>query len=367
MPNLVAPATPASPAEPERIRAVEPTADGSPLRLERRTLAACAAIETEWRDLAARAIEANPFFDPDFALPAAQHLVDFRDTLVLLVWSDATASRRLLGFIPARLQRRLLGHDELIGWSNPRLGIAAPLIDAVEAERVSAALLHAPGRWGIANTQNLQLHRLDLDGPFLRSMLKAVEHTGHTASLASGPDAPATEGAPDLAALRHGLSRHGKLSFAESGSRQELRDMVELHLALEASGPLARAGTAALQDVRESAFLRAMTRNLARSHRCRVGLLSLDDKPVAGAILIGKGPRLWLYAGVEDDRFASFAPLAQLVAWLGRRGRQREIIGDVPGPHTVTAPLRLGDIRLSVTATAARRAPLVIRRRAAAA
>jgi hypothetical protein len=367
MPNLVAPAMPASPAAPERARAVESSAHGSPLRLERRTLAACAAIETEWRYLAGRAIEPNPFFEPDFALPAAQHLVDFRDTPVLLVWSGAATSRRLLGFVPARLQRRLLGHDELTGWDNPRLGMATPLIDADQAERVIAALLHAPGRWGLANTQNLQLHHLDLDGLFLRSVMRVAQHTGHATSLEPAPKPASLKGAPDLTALRHGLSRHGKLTFAESGSRQELRDMVELHLALEASGSLARAGAAALQDIRESAFLRAMTRNLARAHSCRIGLLSLDDMPIAGAILIGKGPRLWLYSGTEDDRFVSFAPLAQLVAWLGRRGRQREIIGNVPGPHAVTAPLRLGDIRLSVSAAAARRAPLVIRRRAAAA
>ena len=143
--------------------------------------------------------------------------------------------------------------------------------------------------------------------------------------------------------------------------------MVELHLALEASGSLARAGGAALQDIRESAFLRAMTRNLARSHRCRVGLLSLDEKPIAGAILIGRSPRLWLYSGSQDERFASFAPLAQLIAWLGRRGRQREILADLPGLHAVALPQRLGDIRLTVTAKTVRRATPLIRRRAAAA
>jgi hypothetical protein len=365
MPNLAASAIAPGQTAPTQGHAV--TSGAGALWLERRTFAACAAIETEWRDLAARTIEPNTFLEPDFALPAAQHLVDFRDTPVLLIWSSAAASRRLLGFVPARLQRRLLGHDELTGWSNPRLGIATPLIDADQAERVIAALLHASGRWGLANTQNLQLHHLDLDGPFLRSLLRVAEHTGHAASLEPTPEPLASVGAPDLTALRHGLSRHGKLSFAESGSRQELRDMVELHLALEASGSLARAGVAALQDIRESAFLRAMTRNLAGSHRCRVGLLSLGDKPIAGAILIGRAPRLWLYSGVEDDRFASFAPLAQLVAWLGRRSRHREILGEIPGPHAVTAPLRLGDIRLSVSAAAARRAPIIIRRRAAAA
>ncbi|HEV7324871.1 MAG TPA: GNAT family N-acetyltransferase [Bosea sp. (in: a-proteobacteria)] len=364
MPNLAA--SPVAPAK-TTLKQSAVVSGPSGLSIERRSLAACAAIEAEWRDLAGRAIEPNPFFEPDFALPAAQHLVDFRDAPVLLLWDGPAASRRLLGFVPARLRHRLLGHDELTSWSNPRLGIATPLIDAGEAERVIAALLHAPGRWGLANTQNLQLHRLDLDGPLLRKVQQVAEHTGHAASVEPLPAPPAIARAPDLADLRHGLSRQGKLSFAESGSRQELRDMVELHLALEASGSLARAGAAALQDTRESAFLRSMTRNLARAHRCRVGLLSLDDKPVAGAILIGKGERLWLYSGTQDERFSSFAPLAQLVAWLGRRSRRREIIGEVPGLHAVTVPQRLGDVRLTVTAAAARRAPLLSRRRAAAA
>lgn len=365
MPNLAA--SQAAPQETSPKQRSASVIGAARLSIERRPFAACAAIEPEWRDLAARALEPNLFFEPDFALPAAQHLVDFRDTPVLLFWEGQAASRRLLGFVPARLRRKLLGHDELEGWSNPRLGVATPLIDLEQVERVIAALLHAPGRWGLANTQNLQLHRLDRDGPLLHSILQIAVHTGHAASLEPEPAASATAGAPDLAALRHGLSRHGKLSFAESGSRQELRDMVELHLALEASGSRGRAGTAALQDIRESAFLRAMTRNLARSQRCRVGLLNIDDKLVASVILLGKGARLWLYSGAEDDRFGSFAPLAQLVAWLGRRSRQREIVGDVPGPHAVATQLSLGDIRLSVTAAASRRAPLVIRRRAAAA
>lgn len=365
MPNLAASQPAPSETAPRRRGAALTAPSG--LSIERRPLAACAAIEAEWRDLAARAIEPNPFFEPDFALPAAQHLVDFRDAPVVLVWSEAAASRRLVGFVPARLQSRLLGHDQLVGWSDPRLGIAAPLIDADQAERVIAALLHAPGRWGLADSRNLTLHHLDLDGSLLRDLLRVAERTGHAATLEPVSQPPAVIGAPDLDALRRGLSRHGKLAFVESRTRQELRDMVELHLALEASGSLARAGAAALQDIRESAFLRAMTRSLARAHRCRIGLLTLDGAPVAGAILIGKGPRLWLYSGAEDDRFASFAPLAQLVSWLGRRNRQREIVGNLPGPHAVTATLRLGDLRLSVTAATVRRAPLLSRRRAATA
>lgn len=365
MPNPAA--SPLAPIETARRqgRAAAPGTAG--LWIERRPLAACAGLEPEWRDLVGRAIEPNPFFEPDFALAAAQHLVDFRDAPVLLLWGGSSASRRLLGFVPGRLQRRLLGPDELIGWSNPRLGIATPLIDRDQADLVIAALLHARGRRHLANARNLHLPSLDLDGALLPALLRAAGHAGHAASLEPAPQPAAGAGAPDLAALRHGMACHGRLSFTESGSRQELRDMVELHLALEASGARGQAGMAALQDVRESAFLRSMTRSLASAHRCRAGLLSLDDSPVAGAILVGKGPRQWLYSGVQDDRSASFAPLAQLVSWLGRHSRRREIVGQVPGPQTVTAPLRLGGVDLSVTAKAARQAPFVIWRRATAA
>jgi hypothetical protein len=348
MPNLVALEAAAGSAGFAPVPPPRP--GGGPLRLERRPLAACAAIEPHWRDLAGRALEANPFFEPDFALPAAQHLVSFRDVSVLLVWEgESEAQRRLLGFVPSMHLRRLFGHEELTGWSDRRLASATPLIDTARADRVIAALLAPPGRWGGAMRRDLTLPDIDLEGPLALALLRAAEAASCAATLGaypSGGNPQPIAGAPELAALRHGLSRHGRLAFAEAASRQELRDMVELVLALEASGARARAGSAALQDVRESAFLRAMTRNLARTHQCRVGLLSLDEQPVAGAILIGKGPRLWLYAGVEDERYASFAALAQLVAFMRKRGRAREIVGDIPGPHPVLDAVSIGEFRL---------------------
>lgn len=351
MPKLVALEAPAGSAAPAPLLAAgrEPSR-GGPLQLESRPLTACAAIEPHWRDLATRALEANPFVEPDFALPAAQHLVSFRDLFVQLVWEgEPGAPRRLLGLVPATPQRRLFRHDELNGWRDHRLASAAPLIDAAEADRVIAALLATTGRWGEPVRRELSFAGVDLEGPLARALLRAAEAAGCAATLRAGQragDRRAIAGAPELAALRHGLSCHGRLAFAEAGSRPQLRDMVELVLALEASGAKARAGAAILQDVREAAFLRSMTRNLARAQQCRVGLLTLDGKPVAGAILLGKGPRRWLYAGVEDERYASFAALAQLLAWLRRRGRLREIIGDVPGPHAVTDRPPIGEFRL---------------------
>lgn len=351
MPNLIAlnaPAGSAGLSSSPSLRGV-PAVAGA-LLLERRPLSACAAIQSEWSDLAARAIEPNLFFEPEFALPAAQHLVSFRNVSVLLVWQQETeGGRRLLAFIPSASVRRLFGPEELVGWSDPRIGSAAPLIDHNQAGRVIAAVLSAPGRWSPSVRRDLRFSGIDLEGPFALALLRAAETLSTAATLRAAspsPRPPAGGNGPGLAALRHGLSRHGHLAFAEAASRQELRDMVELVLALEASGALARAGAATLQDIRETAFLRTMTRNLARSRQCRAGLLTLDGEPVAGALLLGKGPRRWLYAAVEDERYASFAPLAQLVSLLRKQSRAGELVGHVPGMHVVTDALPLGAFRL---------------------
>src|SRR5271166_3021283 len=57
------------------------------------------SIVSEWRELAARALEPNVFYEPAFALAAAPELG--RDVGVGIVWSSGTHPR-LLGVFPAR-------------------------------------------------------------------------------------------------------------------------------------------------------------------------------------------------------------------------------------------------------------------------
>ena len=76
------------------------------LATEWRPLEQLEAIAGEWRELAERALEPNVFYEPAFALPAAR--VFGRDAGAVLVWSQ-TQPRRLLGFFPARIERRRYG------------------------------------------------------------------------------------------------------------------------------------------------------------------------------------------------------------------------------------------------------------------
>src|SRR5580658_1810069 len=103
------------------------------------------SIAEEWRELAARALVPNVFYEPAFALAAAP--LFGRDAGAVLVWSG-TMPRKLLGFFPARIETRRYGLrlPVLVGWTHPFAPLVVPLVEREAAEPVIAAwLAHLAG------------------------------------------------------------------------------------------------------------------------------------------------------------------------------------------------------------------------------
>jgi hypothetical protein len=333
---------------PSAARVAMPSRAAS-ISVEIRPLPACAEIRGAWSDLASRALEPNLFFEPDFALPAAQHLIAFRDAFAVLVWDgpDDDPGRRLLGLIPCFPRNRLFAPDQLIGFSNGRVFNGAPLLDADRAQEAIAAVLGLRGRW-MPHGRGCVLRRIDLDGPLIGPVLRAAKQLGLAATLQPpGAALPLTpEPAGGAENRRAALSRQGRLALVEAGSRIDARDAVEFVLAMQASGPHGRAGTAVLQDTREAAFLRTVTRTLTRARQCRIGLLTLDSRPVAGAIVLGRARRGWLYLAAHDESYAPFAPETVLLAMM-RQAAPARLILDPALPAIGPAAGRFGEIRLA--------------------
>jgi CelD/BcsL family acetyltransferase involved in cellulose biosynthesis len=322
---------------------------------EIRLLSACGEIRQAWTELAARAIEPNLFFEPDFALAAAQHLIAFRDVAVLLAWQGPTGfpQRRLLGLIPCFPRNRLFVPDELIGFSDRRIFNGAPLLDAAQAQAVLAAVLSLRQGW-VLEGRGLVLRQIDMASPLIAPIRRTAETLGlGTTLIPANLPTPQRHGAPtpnDIEAMQRALARRGKLELVEATSRTELRDAVEILLAMEASGPKGRAGKAVLQDTREVGFLRAMTRALARSRQSRVALLTLDGRPIAGALVVGRAKGGWLYMAAQDESEAPFFPGQVLLALMRQAAPERTILQPAPatsGPGAVS----FGEIRLSPRVT----------------
>lgn len=324
----------------------------APIAVEIRSLHACAEIRDAWADLAGRAIEPNLFFGPDFALAAAQHLIAFRDAVAILAWQGEADEphRRLIGLIPCFPRNRLFTPDELIGFADRRVLDGAPLLDRQQAQAVVEAVLSLRKGWQL-DGHGLVLRQIALEGPLTTAILRAAERLGLATTLQPSNRLPrsrlAMASANKAAALAEALARQGKVTLLESGARIALRDAVEILLAMEASGARARAGTAMLQDTREAGFVRAMTRGLGRARQCRVALLMLGERPVAGAILLGRGQKRWLFASVQDDAYAPFEPELVLMAMLGQAAPGRTILLPGGAPVFDTGAATHGEIRLT--------------------
>lgn len=283
------------------------------LRVETRPLAACADIVEAWTALGKRALTPNPFFDPGFLLPAAQHLVAFREIQAYLVWQDGSSERdrRLVGFLPYRRKARMLREDTVSDCADARLLCDWPLLDRDEVAATLSALLRA---FSAVRTTDaaLCLHALAMDNPLIDPLIAAAR-----------PDRLAVDRRTARSAgdRRLPMEPNAHLTLCEAANLRELRDGVEILIALEASGPLGRAGRATVQNTREAAFLRAMTRNLARGKLCRIALLMDGSLPLAAALTLGKGQRRWLYGAAADATQGDAGASALLETLLARMKR----------------------------------------------
>ncbi len=298
---------------------------------ELRPLGACDSIRPEWADLASRALETNPCLEPGFALAAAQHLVSFRDTELMLLWQGDPGSerRRLVGLVPCRTRRRLFAFDTLEGFADPRLLNGTPLLDRTFAAPALAAFLRGWHRHSHPY-EAFSLSGIDPAGAFATTLARVAD--SHGVALDWKPlvgrrlELPPTA---RIATSDETLRDKGRLVLTEAMNQADRRDAVEILLAIEASGARGRAGKATLQDTREVGFLRSMSRDLGRQRLCRIAVLVLDERPIAAALTLGKGATCWLYHGVGDEAFAALEPLPMLLAMMRKQQPSRQIL--LPG------------------------------------
>jgi len=114
----------------------------SGFRVELRRLDELATFASELRDLTARTIAPNAFYEPSFMAASAPVLG--RDAMAGLVWRRAMP-RQLAGFFPVALEQRRYGlrMPMLVGWTHPYGPLGTPLIDRDAGETAVMAWLES--------------------------------------------------------------------------------------------------------------------------------------------------------------------------------------------------------------------------------
>lgn len=279
------------------------------------------AIVPAWEDLAANAVEANPFFAPFMLGPALRHLGGER-ARVLCVWSGKGA--RLAGLMPvtsafgyARLPARFLQT-----WIYEHCFYGAPLVRrGAEADFFEGlrAFIDAEAPFG----GFLRLPLLDPDGPVARALLEAAPRRRlvyaagafERAVLRGGYDAEAfmaaNIGKERLKAMkrrRRRLSEVGALSFRVMGAGDDLEEWARLFIGIEDSGWKGEAGTSFKSNPAHTEFLLETLRGARRAGALRFVRLDVGARAGAMLIVLGRAGEGYAFKICHDEAFAHYSP-----------------------------------------------------------
>jgi CelD/BcsL family acetyltransferase involved in cellulose biosynthesis len=283
------------------------------LAVEWRYLSELEQIADEWRELAARALEPNVFYEPAFALPAAK--IFGRDSGAFLVWSG-TSPRKLLGFFPGRIEPRRYG------LRLPVL-VGTPLVEREAAEPVIAAWLAH-----LADDPELPglvlLPFLPTEGPFAtaldaivrRAQMPVADFNIHQrAQLVPDDDrlfyVERTLGQHRHKELRRYVRRlgdTGALLFTTATEPDTVAAAVEEFFTLESRGWKGKAGTAAVLDDDIHGFITTAVAGLAAEGKVAINRIFIDGRAIAVTVTLRSGDSAWFWKIVYDEKFAQHSP-----------------------------------------------------------
>ncbi len=282
--------------------------------------AACLPSVSDWSDLAAHALEANPFFEHWYLEPALRHLPE--DSLWLAhYWVDGV----LCGLLP-------LSHRDAYGrmpaahignWVHYQCFMGTPLIRDGYGEAFWSALIEAldAANW-VPGFVSFRL--LDADGPVLAALHSAAKKMGRESPIVHCQERALLESDLDadtyLAAnvrgkkrkewrrLENRLAEKGVVAFEALELGAALASWCDDFLALEAAGWKGERGAALANTFATRTFFTEMMQQAAAAGTLEFERLTLDGKPIAMLINFRTPPGSWSYKIAYDESLARFSP-----------------------------------------------------------
>jgi CelD/BcsL family acetyltransferase involved in cellulose biosynthesis len=270
---------------------------------------------TAWRALAGGAREPNPFFEPEFLLPAHRHL-DSGSVRLLVAGSEGTwsacmpvASGRWRG--PIRAIRT---------WRHLYSFLGTPLLAGSDPAPLETML-----RTAAAQQSVVALEWLSVDGPVASLLDRAIDGGGpaRAGELSFERAALNREGGGALLERmsrrrRHELQRQRRRLEDQLGAPLECvdragePDAVERFLRLESQSWKGREGTAMLARPSHADFFREVCEGFAAIRRLQLFELRAGERTVAMKCNLVAAPGLFTFKIAHDQELGRFSPGVQL-------------------------------------------------------
>ena len=273
-----------------------------------------------WQELAGRAAEPNPFFEPAMVLPAWRYVGGSGAVSLLVVREGA----RWLACLPVRRAARFrkVPGPALLAWVHTHCFLGTPLVDRDDAVGPLRALLAFAGEdpW----TGFLALELLGDDGPVGAALEVALSEEGMRGILYERAERAALRRRADAEYLHPDLKpkRRRELQRQRRGLEAELGPIsvsnragdpraIEAFLDLETSGWKGHSGTA-LAAAGHRLFFGELCRTLAADSRLQLLALEAGDHVAAMKCNIVAGDCVFCFKIARDEALDRFSPGVQL-------------------------------------------------------
>jgi CelD/BcsL family acetyltransferase involved in cellulose biosynthesis len=275
--------------------------------------------EKAWRDLSGRALEPNPFYEPDCLIPAAIHQT-FGDQIDLVV---AEVDGRFHACLPVRRVSRWRGLPYKIVTSQVRrmTYLGTPLVDeeyGLEAVTAVLSALVDERRRGGSRVLVLQ----DLTEGRVSSLFRAaasdlklplVVFESFERGTLGRHDPPGYQQAHSPKTLRNLNRKHRNLAkeiggIAEILDRGEDPEAIEEYIALEASGYKAENGVAMATVPGEPEYFRDMCGRFASEGRFHLLSLGGTERTAAMIAWFRSGDSVFQFKWSYDEEFSKYSP-----------------------------------------------------------
>jgi CelD/BcsL family acetyltransferase involved in cellulose biosynthesis len=275
--------------------------------------------ERAWRDLALRAAEPNPFYEPDCLIPASEHLVYGSDIRLAVAELDG----RLYGCVPFRaVNRWKFPYPVLTSQVRRMNGLGTPLIDPEMGVEAAAALLRAlAGERSALHARMFILDTSGAGGPVALYLREAARRLGFSlcAYQTFERGKLIRSGEPEYEKTvkyksRRNLRRQMRLLGEAAGAQVDLVDRsddpsaVDDYIALEAGGYKSKKGIAMTTVPGEPEYFKEMCSRFAASGRLQLLALQAGPKTIAMQMWIKAREGAFLIKGSYDETYARFGP-----------------------------------------------------------
>ena len=262
--------------------------------------AALSAIVPQWEELAANALEPNPFYEPWILLPALRARRE-GELCCASVWDGG----RLIGLFPFERRREFkrLPVATLSSWRHSAYLLCTPLLRRDSVGPALRALL----RWAVDEASVLEFLYVPAEGPFddaLRECARTLVRTARFTRplLVKGASADAYMEEALSARLRRQLRRNqrrlaerGASTFA-IGPGGVIGDQVERFIELEAS------------SIANRIFGREVLKAAHRRGRLQLVGIDCEGRAIARRCSLLAGEGAYAFKTAYDEDYAAYSP-----------------------------------------------------------